>query len=63
MPYRIYDAGVSRALELAQAMKPAADSASDRGAMRRAPGPPPVPGAGAPPKAPPAHPDSGATKR
>jgi len=58
MPYRIYDAGVRRALELAQAMKPAPDSAAPPGALRRAPGPPPVPGAAAP-----AQPDSGATRR
>jgi hypothetical protein len=44
MPYRIYDAGVSRGLELAQAMKPA-DSTKNEGLMRRAPGGPPIPGA------------------
>jgi PPIC-type PPIASE domain len=45
MPYRIYDAGVSRGLELAQAMKPPADSGKNEGLMRRAPGGPPIPGA------------------
>ena len=41
----IYDAGVSRALELAQANKPAGDSTKAPGAMRPAPGGPPIPGA------------------
>jgi hypothetical protein len=45
MPYKVYDAGVSRALELAQAIKPAADTTKAPGAMRRAPGGPPIPGA------------------
>jgi hypothetical protein len=52
MPYKIYDAGVSRGLELAQAMKPPADSSKGEGVMRRAPGGPPIPGAApAPPTA------------
>jgi parvulin-like peptidyl-prolyl isomerase len=51
MPYKIYDAGVSRGLELAQAMKPAADSGKAEGAMRRAPGGPPIPGAAPAPPA------------
>jgi hypothetical protein len=64
MPYQVHEAGVSRALELAQEMKAPADSAGARGALRRAPGPPPIPGAGAPspvPAAPPAS-DSGTKK-
>jgi hypothetical protein len=48
MPYRIYDAGVSRGLELAQAMKPPADSSKPEGLVRRAPGGPPIPGGAAP---------------
>jgi hypothetical protein len=61
MPYRIYDAGVSRGLELAQAMKPAADSTKPEGLMRRAPGGPPIPGGAAPAPAPAAG-DSGARR-
>jgi hypothetical protein len=45
MPYKVYDGGVSRGLELAQAMKPPADSGKTEGVMRRAPGGPPIPGA------------------
>ena len=45
MPYKIYDAGVARALEMAQGMKPAADSTKPSGGLRPAPGGPPVPGA------------------
>jgi hypothetical protein len=73
MPYKVYDGGVSRGLELAQAMKPPADSGKNEGVMRRAPGGPPIPGAApgppaasgapsAPPKAPAAGGDSGARR-
>jgi hypothetical protein len=51
MPYKVYDGGVSRALELAQAQKPESDSTKSPGAMRPAPGGPPIPGAA--PTAPP----------
>jgi len=61
MPYKVYDAGVSRALELAQAVKPAADSTKPSGALRPAPGGPPIPGPAAVPAAPKAA-DSGARK-
>jgi hypothetical protein len=44
LPYRIYDAGVANALELAQAAKAKTDSASPAGPMQRAPGGPPIPG-------------------
>jgi peptidyl-prolyl cis-trans isomerase D len=44
MPYTVHEAGVSRAIELATEMKSKADSAAPKGAMQRAPGPPPVPG-------------------
>ena len=76
MPYKIYDAGVSRGLELAQAMKPPSDSGKGEGVMRRAPGGPPIPGAAptpppaggteaaptAAPKAPATRADSGAKR-
>ena len=45
MPYKVYDGGVARALELAQGMKPAADTTKPSGALRPAPGGPPIPGA------------------
>jgi len=44
MPYTVHEAGVSRAVELAADLKAKADSAAPKGAMQRAPGPPPVPG-------------------
>ncbi len=50
MPYQIYEAGVSRAVELAQQRRSEADSAPGPGGMQRAPGPAPVmpPGAAVP---------------
>jgi hypothetical protein len=43
--YRIYDAGLNRAVELAEAMRSEADSAKAKaGPMKPAPGPAPVPG-------------------
>jgi len=56
LPYTIHDAGVARALELATAQKARADSAAPKGAMQRAPGPPPVPGMQPAPGAAPAAP-------
>jgi PPIC-type PPIASE domain len=45
LPYRIYDAGLASALELATAANAKADSAGGgQGPMQRAPGPPPIPG-------------------
>lgn len=44
LPYTIHDAGVNRAIELAAEQKAKADSAAPKGAMQRAPGPPPVQG-------------------
>jgi hypothetical protein len=44
MPYTVHEAGVNRAVELAVDLKAKADSAAPKGAMQRAPGPPPVPG-------------------
>lgn len=44
LPYTIHAAGINRALELAAEQKAKADSATPKGAMQRAPGPPPVPG-------------------
>ncbi|MGH7515333.1 MAG: peptidylprolyl isomerase [Gemmatimonadales bacterium] len=44
MPYTVHEAGVSRSVELATDLKAKADSAAPKGAMQRAPGPPPVPG-------------------
>ena len=57
--YRVHDAGINRAIELAQAESKTADStrAAD-GPLQRAPGPPPIPGvspgAAGPPKTTPA---------
>lgn len=44
LPYTLHEAGVTRAVELATELKAKADSAEPKGAMQRAPGPPPVPG-------------------
>jgi len=54
MPYTVHEAGVSRAVELAVDLKAKADSAAPKGAMQRAPGPPPVPGMQPAPRAQPA---------
>jgi hypothetical protein len=43
IPYRVHEAGITRAVELAADMKARADSAAPPGAMQRAPGPPPLP--------------------
>jgi PPIC-type PPIASE domain len=43
LPYRVHEAGIGRAIELAIDMKAKADSAAPPGAMQRAPGPPPLP--------------------
>jgi hypothetical protein len=56
LPYAIHDAGVARALEIATLQKARADSAAPKGAMQRAPGPPPVPGMQPAPGAAPAAP-------
>ena len=49
LPFRIDQAGVARALEIAKEMKAKADSTEGRGSpVRRAPGGPPIPGAGVP---------------
>ncbi|MFL5536945.1 MAG: hypothetical protein ACJ8AP_14660, partial [Gemmatimonadales bacterium] len=43
--YRVYDAGLNRAVELAQAQRPKTDSTqAQTGPMQRAPGPAPIPG-------------------
>ncbi len=50
--YRVYDAGLNRAVELAQATARQADSArAGTGAMQPAPGPAPIPGVGPAPGA------------
>jgi hypothetical protein len=50
MPYRLFDAGITRAVESAQTLRSQADSAAPRGpGMQPAPGPAPIPGAGGPP--------------
>lgn len=60
MPYRIYDAGLARAVESAQSTRAGSDSAGPQGPMMQpAPGPAPVPGAAAPAPAPA---DSGAAQ-
>jgi hypothetical protein len=72
--YRIYDAGINRAVELAEAAKGKADSAQAKaGPVRPAPGPAPIPGMAQPPAAgapapgksqpKPATPDSAGAKR
>ena len=43
LPYRIHDAGINSAMGLATEMKAKADSAAPKGAMRIAPGGPPIP--------------------
>jgi hypothetical protein len=43
MPYRLNDAGLNRAVELAQQLRTEADTAGQRNPMQRAPGPAPVP--------------------
>jgi hypothetical protein len=45
LPYRVYDAGVSRSVEIATELKSKADTGAQPGAMRPATGPAPVPGA------------------
>jgi PPIC-type PPIASE domain len=55
-PYRVHDAGVNRAVEIAQGLKAKSDSSSGQGAMQRAPGGPPIPGPAA--QNPPVKPDS-----
>jgi hypothetical protein len=43
--YRVYDAGLNRAVELAQAQRPKGDTTrAQTGPMQRAPGPAPIPG-------------------
>ena len=44
--YRIHDAGLNRAVEIAQAATRKADSANASGPMKQAPGPAPIPGVG-----------------
>jgi hypothetical protein len=55
-PYRVHDAGVNRAVEIAQGLKAKSDSSAGQGAMQRAPGGPPIPGPAA--QTPPVKPDS-----
>jgi hypothetical protein len=43
LAYRIHDAGINSAMSLATEMKAKADSAAPKGAMRMAPGGPPIP--------------------
>ncbi|MFL5495135.1 MAG: peptidylprolyl isomerase [Gemmatimonadales bacterium] len=45
LPYRVYDAGVGRSVEIATELKAKADTGAPRGAMQPATGPAPVPGA------------------
>ncbi len=44
LPYKLQTAGISRATEIALAIKAKADSAAPQGPMQRAPGGPPIPG-------------------
>jgi hypothetical protein len=46
--YRIYDAGVNRAVELAEAARAKTDTSKKNGPMQPAPGPAPIPGMGPP---------------
>ncbi len=50
LPYRVYDAGVNRSIEIATEIKSKADTGAQRGGMRPATGPAPVPGAPPVPK-------------
>ena len=52
MPYAVHDAGVNRAVELAEDLKAKSDSAEPKGPMQRAPGGPPIPGGAPQPGAP-----------
>ena len=54
LPFRVNEAGVGRAVDMAKEAKAEADSASGPSPVRRAPGGPPIPGAG-PPAGPPAQ--------
>jgi hypothetical protein len=60
-PYRVHDAGVNRAVEIAQGLKAKADSTGSRGAMQPATGGPPIPAPA--PNTPPVKPDSGAKSK
>jgi hypothetical protein len=52
LPFRVNEAGVGRAVDMAKDAKAKADSASGSSPVRRAPGGPPIPGAGPAPGAP-----------
>jgi hypothetical protein len=52
LPFQVNEAGVTRAVDMAKESKAKADSAAGSGPVRRAPGGPPVPGAGATGEAP-----------
>jgi hypothetical protein len=58
LPFRVNQAGVGRAVDMAKEAKAKADSAGGPSPVQRAPGGPPIPGAGSPglPVAPPAPP-------
>jgi hypothetical protein len=64
LPFRINAAGVTRAVDIAKETKAKTDSAQGTSPVRRAPGGPPIPGAGSPVpgagQAAPARPDSAA---
>ncbi len=49
LPFRVHEAGVSRAVDMAKESKAKADSAGPSSPVRQAPGGPPIPGAGGPP--------------
>ncbi len=61
LPFKVNQAGVARAVDMAKEVKAKADSAGGSGPVQRAPGGPPIPGAGAPSRtvAPPAPPAAG----
>jgi hypothetical protein len=60
MPYRLFDAGITRAVGEAQTLRAKADSAAPKGpSMRPAPGPAPIPGGGGAPPAGGAAPPTG----
>jgi hypothetical protein len=60
-PYRVHDAGVNRAVEIAQGLKAKADSTASKGAMQRAPGGPPIPAPA--PRSVPVKPDSATSSK
>jgi hypothetical protein len=60
-PYQVHDAGVNRAVEIAQGLKAKSDSTASKGAMQPAPGGPPIPSPA--PQSVPVKPDSATSSK